>query len=120
MHGGTALTIDAPAILCRACGHAHRLADALDAAFTCWPQQRWIGFRCRECRRASYLRVGDGAASVGYLEGFPGPSFVIETTLPMDDLFVQLRDEGIQISTSGRAWRIPADPQTRRPVGAGG
>jgi hypothetical protein len=45
---------------------------------------------------------------------------VIETTLPMDDLFVQLRDEGIQISTSGRAWRIPADPQTRRPVGAGG
>ena len=94
---------------CTGCTAEYTVQTALDVCFRVWPQQHWLAFKCPECNETNHIEVIDGLVRQGYLDGAPGPCFVLTRSVPLDKFKAKWSDEGVVIKNVGLTWTIPTE-----------
>ncbi len=93
---------------CNFCTAEVTLQQAFDAATDSWPNQSWIMFRCSTCENSNHLQLRNDAVSEGYLDGAPGPCFIVKRVVSVPKLSVKCAETGITIKNLNLTWSVPA------------
>ncbi len=93
------------------CPRCRTVLDAgalLEACTVSWPHQSWVLLRCPSCNTDSHLQVQDGVIQTGFLDGAPGPCFIVENTYTIPGLVVQQDPSGVTLSLNEHRRVVPA------------
>ncbi|WP_395749446.1 hypothetical protein [Prosthecobacter sp.] len=94
-----------------ACPHCHKtstLEEVLEGSRLSWPAQRWLYFYCPACEQPSHVEISESRVRIGTLDGVPGPCFIPDTTMAVQDLRVTSSEQGIELRYAGRVWFVQA------------
>ena len=67
----------------------------------------WTKFRCLHCKEIAFFMLKGKRLEIGILDGFPGPVFVSELKVLVQNLHYQWRDRGLKVTLDTNEWLIP-------------
>ena len=98
----------APPFKCPRCRKALTVPELLDNCAVSWPNQRWLGFECPRCHAGWHVQVRNGHATIGELDGAPGPAFFPKISARVPGLGCTAGAAGITLRLGRRVWRVKA------------
>lgn len=93
---------------CSDCVGTLRVSDAFGIAFSFWPQQMWIAYRCPTCDTVNHIALKSNSITQGYLNGAPDLLLIPTRTIHIPNLSLRSTNDGIQIKTLNLSLSIPA------------
>jgi hypothetical protein len=93
---------------CPGSGQASDLAAWLDSVSSIAPAKKWLWAKCQACECAYEIKLEQGRAVMGSVDGGPGMTFIPHKTYPQPGLTARWEGHRVHVRHSGRSWTLKA------------